>query len=124
MTQPKRTDKPNEAADRQPIMLDPLAKAAQTAADAMLDAAAAMRGVAFAGLRASLAVQEEALKSAMTLIAGSDRTTAAASDAAREAVASSADAMRATLEQWSALVGDGLRKQMELMAFPVSQLVK
>jgi hypothetical protein len=34
------------------------------------------------------------------------------------------DATRATLEQWNVLVSEGLRKQMELMAFPVSQSVK
>ncbi len=124
MAQPKPTDKANGAAERQPTLIDPMTKAMQSATDAMLDAAAATRSVAFTSLRASLAVQEEVLKSTMTMIAGADRTTAAAGDAAREVVVAGNDAMRATLEQWNALVSESLRKQMELMAFPVSQLVK
>ncbi len=124
MAQPKPTDKVNGAAARQPTLMDPLTKAMQSATDAMLDAAAATRSVAFTSLRASLAVQEEALKSAMTMIAGADRTTSVASDAVREVMAAGTDAVRATFEQWNALVGESLRKQMDLLAFPIQQLVK
>lgn len=124
MAQPKPTDKPNEAAERRPTMMDPMTKAMQTATDALLDAAAAARGVAFTGLRAGLAVQEETLKSAMTMIAGADRTTAAAGDATREVIAAGSDAFRAAFEQWNALVNESLRKQMDVWAFPVNQFVK
>lgn len=96
----------------------------QSSTEAMLDMAKASRALTFASLRAGLSVQEEAMKSAMVALTGMERATVAAGEAARDLTVSGMDATRATLEQWNVLVSEGLRKQMELMAFPVSQSVK
>ncbi|QUV86610.1 hypothetical protein [Chloracidobacterium aggregatum] len=122
MTQPK--PKATETSDRQPPFADPLAQAMQSSTEAMLDMAKASRALTFASLRAGLSVQEEAMKSAMVALTGMERATVAAGEAARDLTVSGMDATRATLEQWNVLVSEGLRKQMELMAFPVSQSVK
>ncbi len=122
MTQPK--PKTSEATDRQPTFVDPLAQAMQSSTEAMLDMAKASRALTFASLRAGLSVQEEAMKSAMVALTGMERATVAAGEAARDIAVSGMDATRATFEQWNTLVSEGLRKQMELMAFPVNQFVK
>ncbi|AEP13318.1 MULTISPECIES: hypothetical protein [Chloracidobacterium] len=122
MTQPK--PKATETSDRQPALADPLTLAMQSSTEAMLDMAKASRALTFASLRAGLSVQEEAMKSATVALTGMERATIAAGEAAREIAMAGMDATRATLEQWNVLVSEGLRKQMELMAFPVSQSVK
>ncbi len=122
MTQPK--PKATETTDRQPAFADPLAQAMQSSTEAMLDMAKASRALTFASLRAGLSVQEEAMKSATVALTGMERATVAAGEAAREIAMAGMEATRATFEQWNALVSEGLRKQMELMAFPVSQSVK
>lgn len=122
MTQPK--PKTTETTDRQAPFADPLALAMQSSTEAMLDLAKASRTLTFATLRAGLTVQEEAMKSAVVALTGMERATGAAGEVVREITAAGMDATRATIEQWNALVGEGLRKQMELMAFPVSPSVK
>ncbi|MFQ3583216.1 MAG: hypothetical protein SNJ62_13190 [Chloracidobacterium sp.] len=124
MTQPKRTEKTTDTTGRPGSVTDPVTNAVQSATDVMLDMAAASRSAAFATMRAGLAVQEEALKSMATMLTGTERMTVATGDAAREIATSGVEAARSAFEQWNALVNDGLRKHMELMAFPMNHIVK
>ncbi|MGQ9898412.1 MAG: hypothetical protein ACUVR8_12765 [Acidobacteriota bacterium] len=122
MTQSKT--KATETSDRQPAFVDPLAQAMQSATEALFDMAKASRGVTFASLRAGLSIQEEAMKSAMLVLTGMERATVAAGEAARDIAVAGIDATRATFEQWNTVVGEGMRKQMDLLAFPADQVVK